>query len=432
MRKSTKRFLSALLCAVLVSTSTNVVFAGTGNGELKAAVKGEEVKVSSDSEQFQDIAGVVSDAAKGVRLGDIRKKKLFSTGAIQLHNLTTGKEIFTSDDASIVSFDVTDPVLSGNSYRGSATPVEISKKGTVFITAAAASADAYGKITKGYSVYFGLYRDAALTQKVDGEGYVSAYDGSEEKTKAFQVPEAGTYYLGVYSMISSSSAAQQYGVAAIARFASGVDRTLSNGKQIVVGQKYAQTNYFKFKAVQTGYITVQSSEAYDKVVLCNSKKTALSAEMNAGYTPTYGVKKGTTYYVKVVARDKSDGGYHLLVKNNAISEKSGTTKAKAVALKKSTTKKGTITAGSSQADWYKLSLTSSKSVTITMKGATNDTLKIDVYQGSRKINSGLNSFRYTSSKLTLKSSGKLSKGTYYIKVYRGNSKSSGWYSLSWK
>ncbi|MEI3504678.1 MAG: hypothetical protein V8Q42_13900 [Anaerovoracaceae bacterium] len=34
--------------------------------------------------------------------------------------------------------------------------------------------------------------------------------------------------------------------------------------------------------------------------------------------------------------------------------------------------------------------------------------------------------------ITLTSVGKWSKGTYHIKVYRGNSKSSGWYSLKWQ
>ena len=75
-------------------------------------------------------------------------------------------------------------------------------------------------------------------------------------------------------------------------------------------------------------------------------------------------------------------------------------------------------------------MTSKKTVKITINGKTNDTLKAVVYKGSKNIGSG--SFSYYKSGLTLTSVGKLSKGTYYIKIYRGNSKSSGWYSLKWK
>ena len=39
---------------------------------------------------------------------------------------------------------------------------------------------------------------------------------------------------------------------------------------------------------------------------------------------------------------------------------------------------------------------------------------------------------YSDASRTLESAGKWSKGTYYIKIQRANSKSSGWYSLKWK
>ena len=134
--------------------------------------------------------------------------------------------------------------------------------------------------------------------------------------------------------------------------------------------------------------------------------------------------------MKVRALYNASGMYQLKVTNTGISEKSGTTKSKAVTIKKGSTKKGTITAGSSQADWYKFKLTSKKSVIMTIKGATNDQLKIAVYDGKKIVKT---STIYNNTKsITLTSVGKWSKGTYHIKVYRGNSKSSGWYSLKWQ
>ena len=79
---------------------------------------------------------------------------------------------------------------------------------------------------------------------------------------------------------------------------------------------------------------------------------------------------------------------------------------------------------------YKTVKVGKKSVKILWKAKTNDTMKITVYQGGRAI--GTRSLIYSNSSYTLQSLGKWSKGTYYIKVYRGNSKSSGWYSLKWK
>lgn len=148
------------------------------------------------------------------------------------------------------------------------------------------------------------------------------------------------------------------------------------------------------------------------------------------YTPIYGVKKGNTYYIKVRSNYNYDGLYQLKVTNYKISENSGSKKSKAVTIKKGYTKKGTITAGSSQSDWYKFKLTSKKKVKITIKGGTNDKLKFIVYKGSKKVSTS--TFYNSTKSITLNSVGKWSKGTYYIKAYRGTSKSSGWYSLKWQ
>lgn len=427
MKKATSKILSALLIATLVFTSAGVAFADSGDSEAKAAVKATETKAAeSNAVQFDGVKASVKDALTGIQKGDRIKKK--SSGDIKLTKLKTGSEI---PEVCELIYTLQDPALSGN-YRGVVSkPIQLSK-GTVLIQVGAYGIDASNTLIASGRVYYGVYKDAALTQPVDSYSSVTA-DGTAVSPKAFKIASSGTYYLGVYSNISASTTEKGYYVGFAAAYASGADRTLTNKKTIAVGHKDPQTNYFKFKATQTGYLTITESESSNEVALCNSKKKALSGYTSARYAPTYGVKKGTTYYIKSYAKYTNyDGGYTLSIKNNAISEKSGTKKSKAVTLKKNSTKKGTITAGSSQADWYKFKLTGKKSVKITVKGATNDELKIAVYQGSKQVIGSPQSFRYNTASRIMQSSGKWSKGTYYIKVYRGNNKSSGWYSLNWK
>ena len=74
------------------------------------------------------------------------------------------------------------------------------------------------------------------------------------------------------------------------------------------------------------------------------------------------------------------GGYRTKAANYKISEKSGS-RSKAVNIKHDSTVKGTVIAGESRSDWYKFKLSGKKSVSLTVKGATNDRLKIEVYSG---------------------------------------------------
>lgn len=337
-----------------------------------------------------------------------------AVGRILYNTLVTGEE---DPIASAIGYTAADTLRSG--CIGYSQAVTFPAKGTFIL--AAYNDPEYS--TRPAS--FGIYTDAGLTNSLSYSGSVSI---EATDTVVIKIPKAGTYYIGAYS--SSYNTTDQVVLGFGAAYINGADRTIYNGKTIAVGQKDAQTNYFKYKATQSGYLKVRESEGYDKIALCDSSQKALSGTTYAKYAPTYGVKKGKTYYIKVSAGYNSDGGYQMKISNGKISEKSGTKKSRAVTLKKKTTKKGYILAGSSQADWYKFNLTGKKTVKITVKGATNDNLKVAVYKGGKKI--GTRTFYYNTKTLTLTSIGKWSKGTYYIKVYRGNSQSSGWYSLYWK
>lgn len=418
MKKKTGKIAAFIFALAMVGASACTAFASTGDDVAKA----KEI----ETVELQQAADGQAQARTISSIGDMSRNGV--TEGIGFVTLNTGYELdnesYFNDNIGYTEYGINSPSVAGSAYyKGYSQQEYIPAKGTVIMTVAAED-DSQG--SNGY-VRFGVFKDAALTQPVDSTMDVNS--GADGKVCVFRVPSAGTYYLGVYSFINDSSAAKNYGVAAIAAYSKGTDRTLSNGKWTAVGQKDAQTNYFKFKATSTGYIKVSNSDRV-YVTLCSSKKKALSGEDWNLYDPVYGVKKGNTYYVKVRALYNASGMYQLKVTNTGISEKSGTTKSKAVTIKKGSTKKGTITAGSSQADWYKFKLTSKKTVKMTIKGATNDQLKIAVYDGKKVVKT---STIYNNTKsITLTSVGKWSKGTYHIKVYRGNSKSSGWYSLKWQ
>lgn len=410
MKKGLRRLLSTLLISTLVLTSAGTAFADSSNTMTGADIS----KAQNPAKAVQtEVSGKIKAGAKTAE-GDI---------PLTMVNATT-----TSIKDDVVAFDIGD-VLPGSTKQGYSKQISLPAKGTVSMVVAA---QAY---TTSASLEFGLYKDAALTIPVNNYGVVTAKTTVPTKedtvTRVIQVPSKGTYYLGVQTLSPMRDENQAFLVGAAAGYANGADRTIANGKAIAVGQKDAQTNYFKFKATKTGYLEVRAASGIGSVALCNSKKRAMTDTLSTKYLPTYGVKKGVTYYVKVNSYASSTRGwYNLTVVNKAVSEKSGKSKAKAVTLKKGAKKSGTIIIGDKTADWYKFTLSSKKAVSITIKGATNDNIKADVYDKRGKI--GTRSFGYYSGGMTLKSAGKWSKGTFYIKLYRGNSKSSGHYTISWK
>lgn len=370
-------------------------------GEMKAATSSLTL---SESDIDESITQGLSLKAQ-----DISVK---STDYINVKTLVTGNE-------SLEEATLTPKLLSGTTNKyGYRQAVTLAAKGTLYLVAG--SADKY--------LTFGLYSDEALSSPIETW---SSSKGTKDD-KFFKIPKSGKYYIGVYSTDSTATLP----IYMAAAYVNGADRTIYSGKQVAVGARDAQTSYFKFKATKTGYLQVQTETGlYAGVYLYNSKKKALSSKTSSSYAPTYGVKKGSTYYVRIDTGyiSYSNGGYVFKVTNKKISEKSGKKRTKAVTLKKNKTKKGTIIAGSSQADWYKAKLTSKKKMTITLKGATNDKLKITIYdKKGKKISGGNRYYYYTDAKLVLKSSYKLSKGTYYFKISRANKKSSGWYSIKWK
>lgn len=462
MKKRTSKILSILLAFALIVSAGDVVRAEDVDGQKTETQGMTEVEVTEpETEQSVDAPEITAAPAEdeaevlesvteepkakeeadetseegiesfeeendetlnGIDMSELSKElttQFVVTKPIPVKMAVSGAEKLAENEIAGIQYTEGDVTASG--YCGYSQEFNAPAKGTLDFAAGIVGGDRI--------VYYGVYRDANMTQKVD-EDWISGVGGTREKVMS--IPSAGTYYIGVYSRIPSTGSVLQT-VAAGAVFYNGGDRTISSGQEIAVGQKDAQTNYFAIKASSTGYLMAQGDNTakYYKVALCDSSKKALSGESYLTNAPTYGVKAKKTYYLRVTSSYNSLGAFKFKATNTKISEKSGKTKKKAVTIKKKQTRKGTVEAGSAgkQIDWYKFKLSGKKSVKFAVTTGSNDAIKIIFYKGSKKISSKTVRGNATG---TISSVGKWTKGTYYIRVQRGNSKSSGYYTLKWK
>lgn len=434
MKKCMSKLLSAILIATLVFTSASVAFADEG-GQKNTVAKNENLKANL-STQIEDEA--LGSLKSTVSEKQFSSKAAAATGNLKVLSMVTGDEINNQDVVdkymNIIEYD--DTCTIGADHVGFVSSAKYLNKGFVDFGVSAVNLD--DSLAAG-QVSFGIYKDKALTQPVATAAVAPADENAYEKL--FNITRSGYYYFGIKSSNTDPAVSQHYGILALAVYGNGGDRTVTSGKKISVWKSVSgtQTNYFKFKAGYTGYLTVGSDEKV-QITLCNSKKAAASNAVTnlykstAGSTypsVTFGVKKGYTYNVKVSVSSKNlkqYSYYKLLVTNKAITEKSGTKKSRAATIKRGYLKKGTITAGSSQSDWYKFKLTGKKTVKVTMQGDTNKKMYMTIYKGTSKIRTS--SFYYKNSGISYTRT--LSKGTYYIKISRADKYSSGWYSLKWR
>lgn len=204
--------------------------------------------------------------------------------------------------------------------------------------------------------------------------------------------------------------------------------------------------YYKISVKQTGYLNVfgfrKSSVKYDDsryglaIQLCNSRKQPLEDEYNSylsksdSWREYYGVKKGI-YYIKV------KGGNHTLKYSfKPVKEVCGSTKAKASSLTRNKTRVGLLIAGEkgNKEEWYKVRLPKAQKLKFTIDGRSNGYVAFEVIPASKRvILTGSYQSCWNKAK-KIETTGALPAGTYYIKVYRSNGKSSnsGWYSIKWR
>ena len=201
-----------------------------------------------------------------------------------------------------------------------------------------------------------------------------------------------------------------------------------------------KNQYFKFKAKYTGWMDVQvEMETFEfgngeiTVALLDSRRKRVSyvydfEEDLPNYTLTFGVKKGSTYYIRVGEVNDLPDNYKIKVENRSYNDSYGKTKKKAKRIKRNKTKFGTFIAGSkNRVKWYKIKLTTAQRINFNFN---------KFYANEYDSKYGIVGKFYNSNGKNISNSinkGKiLPRGTYYLKVYVKGTYCSGVFDFKWK
>jgi len=288
------------------------------------------------------------------------------------------------------------------------------------------------------SVSISVYTDEALTDCI---AYTSV-DASSDVVTTFgmAIPKAGTYYTTIQTFeeydIDYTIAADIY---------SADDDVLTSGKSKTVTLLSSNdSNYYTITLKSAGTVNVYTTYAngkdcyidvdiYQKV---KGKMKLVSKGSSLASGTVAGLAKGT-YYIKL--SNGSDSYYALKYKFTAITDKSGTAKSKAASLKMGTATKGLIltTDKKGKADWYKITLTKDQAVELILTGDVSGDISLTFYDSDNSLFGKLYVNEYTTEDsgvpyVSTSKSQKLPKGTYYLKVTKDGSSTSGSYSVKMK
>lgn len=432
MKHVLRKTIAVVLSMSLVLSCAGIALADTGSVQPKAEAQSLEKAAAPAVAAEKTLA-----AAQLLSSGAATPQT--AAGNFKLVKRKTGNEKVQKSHQTCVAYDQNEikRVSSTQNIVGHSTKVNIPAKGTIALSVAVLRV--WGDV-KAKNIYFGLYKDAKMTKPVESEGYCVAGTSTEkverQENRVIQVPTGGTYYLGAYST-NSISYPEEFANAVLARayYVNGADRTVTLGQWNAVGQVKPQANYFRFKAKSTGYIkvTTRGGSTLDTVSLKNATKKKLLGSAAKMHHAVFGVKAGRTYQIRITPKfQKREGLYQIKVTNYKVTEKSGSTRKKAVTISRGSkyAKKGTIIAGSSTSDWYKIKVTAKKAFRVVMKGKTNNKMKMSLYSSKGKLIKSITMNGASHSSVAIRLTN-YPKGTYYVKISRGTSQSSGHYSVFW-
>ncbi len=441
MTKLRSKVLSMILVLALVFTSTGVVF-GAETGLQKVPVQEKAAEADAAALNAGDEVIVEQEAVdKGEKLNIGTSTTAATINATTILNSKTTKSKKTyiiSPDSRVV------------------IPVKAKSTGMMYLDAK----NVNGNTDDTISVYLcDTLSDATAN---NGRSYEWHYlDGGESAIGDERMPvtKGRTYYISIesesYNNYPASISVTPY------VYTTG-QRTLSQGTSkwtIVSGATAgtsATTTWFKIKPDRTGQMTVTLSEfdsryaSSGKVRLYNSKKKALSNEVyyysgDSADRVYFGVKKGTTYYLKVTnctgwSSKQYKYGIKYSVKKKTDRNLAAKSKAKTLKRKAKATESLFVASTKSSTDWYKIRVTSKRETVIYVDttGIKSGKVTITAYKGSKRIGQRYviypNNIYGNKEELSLTYSttrGKANAGTYYFKVVK-STKASGSYKIRYK
>lgn len=203
--------------------------------------------------------------------------------------------------------------------------------------------------------------------------------------------------------------------------------------------------WIKYKASADGYLQLKFSSnsqlasyvagearLYDKnksKYLSETLTYDTSSTSASATTECYGVKKGTTYYIRVA----SIGGVKINAAFKRVKDKSGVKKSKALNLKKGKNTVGIIQAGSTKSHWFKFNITKNQKLTFNITPYLTGPVSLTVSGPGVKTNTFTINTGFWGKKYPVATQGKLKRtGTYYAQVKPASKICSGYYKVSWK
>ena len=168
------------------------------------------------------------------------------------------------------------------------------------------------------------------------------------------------------------------------------------------------------------------ADAQAKVTLCNASGKVIAKQVTVKYRPVFGVRADRTYLIKVSWPSGQKGMNLLKVVNGSWWPANGVSKAKATPMSKGKLQKGLVVAGENNVRWFKYTNWSS-TLSIKLTGGTNDQLVWYIYEGSTQKERRI--LTPSLANMTTTIYGAKRGVTYYVKVQKLTSTSSGYYHV---
>ena len=417
------RRISRIGFAVLIMTAmafalASVAFAGEG--------KQPQVKDLGAQEgvELQELAPITDPGVRDV-LDHAAKDAAAAPDQAQSSDPKTLKAA-SNDTLTVYRVNSYDSIVSGdtNALYSSKNSKGYQQASSEWVYLYRGMAYLYGYNSKDY-IYFSVDNEYGNTIK-EGE---MTYAWDNYYIPIF-VAESGWYKVYAVAESKSTSSFTSYVRATNAPIFDYRATFLTNNRVYYSGHATkACTITYKYKAVATGAMRVEQG-APAKVTVTNTSGRVLGTTLNGKYNPTFGVVKGQIYMIKITWPNSSGNGYaqgthRLRVINATWTSVAGRSKYSAKVLPKGAYRKGLVRAGYNDVGWFKFKPHSS-SLKITFAAGTNDKLVWRVYCNNQHVRS--HTFYQYHSWQSQSFYGP-SNATWYVKVERVNSTSSGRYQV---
>lgn len=372
--------------------------------------------VAFGAEKKESVKGTVTELEGNSKTAS---KKIQSKGKIAAKALKTeykdygtAKVLYTQNDENNLNRYVVESLKAGSTKNFRLT---IPKDGT-YLVGVGFSQD------NGTSYVFGQ----VTLKGVNGKDY-STSCGSEGGTIKLYGVKRGTYTLELKPSYDSDAVVIPYGY-------SSSQESLTGSERIFTGNRGNVYRTFSVKKRSQVWVDSYAGSGY---TVCSylqkksgSKWTTISDKEysnSRNIRKYYAVSKGS--YRVVFCNTLQSQMYVARYGKKAYTGKYGTKKSKAKSIKRKKSKTNVLTASDAKkkTHWYKFKVTKRRSTqfkitTYNSSGSVTATL----YKGKKKISSRT---AYNPSYITF--SGKLSKGTYYVKVTKNTKNTSGKYIVKY-